>query len=112
MSIGFWKKVVLVDLGVKADGFKGKKQQDVGKPIKCYINWSDLWTYELRYEGDIRGAENVRLLSFHYYIVGGARLPERAERLDYRHLSVLCGRCAALCGCLRCRSAEGMCGSV
>lgn len=106
------KKVVLVDLSVKADGFKGKKQQDVVKPIKCYINWGDLWTYELRCEGDIRGAENVRLLSFHYYIVGGARLLELAERLEYRHLSALCGCCAALCGCLRCRSAEGMCGSV
>ena len=81
----------MVDLGVKAGGFKGKKQQGVGKTIKCYINWSDLWTCELRYEGDIWGAENVRLLSFHYYIVGGARLPELAERLDYRHLSALCG---------------------
>ena len=97
---------------MKTGSFKGEKQQRVEKPIKCYINWGDLWTCEPRYEGDIRGAENVGLLSFHYYIVGGARLPERVERLEYRHLSALCGCCAALCGCLRCSSAEGMCGSV
>jgi hypothetical protein len=42
LSIGFLKKVILVDFGVKTGSFKGKKQQSVGKTIKCYINWGDL----------------------------------------------------------------------
>ena len=74
-----WKQAVL-----------RKKQQRVEKPIKCYINWGDLWTYELRYEGDIRGAENVGCWAFIIvlWVAQGSRSGRRGWTIDTCRLSV------------------------